>query len=461
MELFLIELLIMCVVINYSASQLSIIDSSSTKTELLDATVEIIEHFYGQRTSGVNLIASLSNERNLDFCNNVIQKSIMVPIYNENVQHLKPLQRTRFFNVILVDDVAALENFFNTITPELYNYGGFYLIVLVNGFANGWETFIKQFWDISIFHLNFLVQTKNSASMYTFKPFTAEGCGNTSAVLSNKYKDGAFVVKKYFIKTVHNLYNCPIKVVTFHFPPAMIMKKLDDDNYDLDGFEGNLLKQLAVDLNFTIQLVNVSEEVRWGSLNENGTSTGAIKMVIDGVVDLTIGSYSLTSIRSKFMRNSQPYFTTPFILIVPPGVPLSPFSKLFRPFQETVWFFLLTTFTVGAFVITIIKLQSIAIRNFVFGRSNNTPYVNILNIIFGGSMHLLPSRNFARSLLMIFILFCLVERSLYQGALFQFLQSNERSKPAKSISELMKKDFNFYMFKTSFEYTDNLKFAKR
>ena len=461
MELSFIELLIICVVINYSASQLSIIDSSSTRTELLDATVEIIEHFYSERTSGVNLIASLSNDRNRDFCNNVIQKSIMVPIYNENVHHLKPLQRKRFFNVILVDNIVALENFFNTLTPELYSYRGFYLIVLVNGFTNGWETFIKQFWDISIFHLNFLVQTKKSASMFTFKPFSSLSCGNTSAILTNRFKNGSFVGKKYFIKSTHNLHNCPIKVVTFDCPPAMMMHKIDDNNYDLQGIDGKLLTQLAVDMNFKIQIVTVPNEDRRGTLDINGTSTGAMKMVIDGDVDLTIGMYTITTLRNKFMRNSQPYFTIPFILIIPPGAPLSPFTKLFRPFQDSVWFFLLTTFIVGSFVITIIKLQSIAIRNFVFGHSNNTPYVNILNIFFGGSMHLLPSRNFARSLLMIFILFCLVKRSLYQGALFQFLQSNERAKPAQSIKELMTKDFNFYMTRSKFEYTNSLKFAKR
>lgn len=461
MELFLIELLIICVVINYSASQLSIIDSSPTSTELLDATVEIIEHFYGERTSGVNLIASLSNDRNRDFCNNVIQKSIMVPIYNENVQHLKPLQRQRFFNVILVDDFVALQNFFNSITPELYSYGGFYLIVLVNGFTNGWETFIKQFWDISIFHLNFLMQTGKSASIFTFRPFSSKSCGNTSAILTNQFKNGAFVKKQHFIKSVNKLYNCPIKVATFDCPPAMMMQKIDDENYDLQGIDGELLKQLAADLNFKIQIVLVTDEDRRGTLNVNGTSTGAIKLVINGDVDLIIGMYTISPLRNKFMRNSQPYSTTPFVLIIPPGAPLSPFSKLFRPFQDSVWFFLLTTFVVGTFVITIIKLQSIAIRNFVFGRSNNTPYVNILNIFFGGSMHSLPSRNFARSLLMIFILFCLVKRSLYQGALFQFIQSNERSKPAQSFKELMAKDFNFYMLSSNLEFTNSLKFAKR
>ena len=465
MELFFIQLLLFCVIINYCTNQLSIIDlssSESSRTDLVDATVEIIEYFYARETSIVNLIASLSNERHRDFCNNVIQKSIMVSIYNENVQHLKPLQTKRFFNVIVVDDFVALENFYNTITPEMFSYGGFYLIVLVNGFNNGWQSFIKQFWEISIFHLNFLVETKKSVSMYTFKPFSSKSCRNTSAILSNTFQNGSFVKKKYFLNIINSLFKCPIKVVTFNRPPAMMIRKIDDNNnYDLQGIDGELLKQLALVLNFTIQIVNISDEIRWGTLNENGTSTGAMKMVIDGEVDLTLGMYPITALRNKFMTSSQAYFTTAFILIIPPGEPLTSFTKLFQPFQDTVWILLLTSFIVGIVVITIIKLQSNGIRNFVFGPSNNTPFVNIMNIFLGGSMHLLPSRNFARSILMFFILFCLVERSLYQGALFQFLQSNERSNPIPSITKLIRNDFKFYMVDSALEFTESMKFKNQ
>lgn len=142
-------------------------------------------------------------------------------------------------------------------------------------------------------------------------------------------------------------------------------------------------------------------------------------MVIDGEADLTLGMYTITYLRSKFMTSSETYFSVPFIIIVPPGDTFSPFEKLFRPFQAEVWAALLTTFIVAAAVVTIIKLQRTSIREFVFGKGNRSPYMNILSVFLGVSMPQIPGRNFARSLLMMFILFSIVKRTLYQGILFQ------------------------------------------
>lgn len=194
---------------------------------------------------------------------------------------------------------------------------------------------------------------------------------------------------------------------------------------------------------------------------ENGTATGAMKMVMNNKADLTIGMYSITYLRSKYMTASEFYYSVPFILIVPPGKPFSPFEKLFRPFKITVWIVLLITFITAALVVTIVKFQSNSTRNFVFGTDNKSPYLNILNVFVGGSLHLLPKRNFARFLLMTFLLFSIVKRTLYQGALFQFLQADDRNKEVQSIDELMAKKFEVYMMPSSIEHTQNMKFRDK
>lgn len=145
-----------------------------------------------------------------------------------------------------------------------------------------------------------------------------------------------------------------------------------------------------------------------------------MKMVIEGEADLTLGMYTITYLRSQFMTSSETYFSVPFIIIIPPGDTFSPFEKLFRPFQVEVWAALLTTFIVAAAVVTIIKLQKASIRDFIFGPGNRSPYMNILSVFLGVSIPgKIPGRNFARSLLMMFILFSIVKRTLYQGILFQ------------------------------------------
>jgi hypothetical protein len=200
---------------------------------------------------------------------------------------------------------------------------------------------------------------------------------------------------------------------------------------------------------------------RWGALFENGTATGAMEMVINGDADLTLGMYTITYLRSSFMTASEFYFSIPFILIVPPGVPFTAFEKLFRPFELTVWLLLLLSFVSAAGVVTIVKTHSKSVRHFVFGQDINSPYLNILSVFLGVSMPSLPGRNFARSLLMSFLLFSIVKRTLYQGALFQFIQRDDRNKEIQTIDELVTKDFKVFMMASSLEHTNKMKFRRQ
>lgn len=181
-------------------------------------------------------------------------------------------------------------------------------------------------------------------------------------------------------------------------------------------------------------------------------------MIIKNEADFTIGMYTITFLRSQFMTSSELYYSVPFILIVPPGLPFSPFEKLFRPFHLTVWISLLFVFMSAAVIITVIKFQTVSARNFVFGRSNTSPYINLLVVFVGGSVNQLPVRNFARYLLTTFLLFSIVKRSLYQGALFKFLQADDATKQIQTIDELVEKHLKVYMLPSSIEHTNNMKF---
>ena len=194
---------------------------------------------------------------------------------------------------------------------------------------------------------------------------------------------------------------------------------------------------------------------------ENGTATGAMEMIIKKKADFTIGMYTITYLRSQFMTSSELYYSVPFILIVPPGLPFSSFEKLFRPFRLTVWISLLVVFITAAFVVTVIKFQTPLVRSFVFGKNNTSPYMNILLVFVGGSLSRLPGRNFARFLLAAFILFSIVKRTLYQGALFKFLQAEDATKQIQTIDELVEKNLKVYMLPSSIEHTNNMKFRNR
>lgn len=155
------------------------------------------------------------------------------------------------------------------------------------------------------------------------------------------------------------------------------------------------------------------------------------------------------------MTSSVSYEFMPWGLMVPDGAPFSAFEKLLKPFHINVWYAVSIILCLSYTVIMIIKFVSGSIRNVFFGTKNQSPYLNVLEVLFGESMRVLPKQGFARGLLMIFILYSLVIRSIYQGLLIKDMQSNDHRPPIASMAEMLDKQFNIYMTATHAEHIIN------
>lgn len=59
-------------------------------------------------------------------------------------------------------------------------------------------------------------------------------------------------------------------------------------------------------------------------------------------------------------------------------------------------------------------------------------------------MIILPGRNFSRFLLTLYILFCLIIRTAYQGKQFEFLQKDMRPANVETIDEMIARNFTFF-----------------
>lgn len=173
-------------------------------------------------------------------------------------------------------------------------------------------------------------------------------------------------------------------------------------------------------------------------------------MVMDQKVNLTLGYFASTATRDLAMTSSYAYFTSSLVWVIPPGNIISSFEKLLKPFQIAVWIFFLLTLLLAFLVVSILQLKFTKnTQNFVFGRKTHDPMLNILNIIFDGSLPSLPTRNFARTVLAIFMVYCFIIQNSYKGSLFQFMQMTMREPEKKSTEELVANDFKFYMLKSS------------
>lgn len=105
----------------------------------------------------------------------------------------------------------------------------------------------------------------------------------------------------------------------------------------------------------------------------------------------------------------EPFMFDSYSFLIPPGESFSNFEKLFLPFHSLLWLMLAFSIIFAIIVINIVNKFPKNVQIFVYGETS-TPVLNIFIAIFGMSQSKLPKTNFARFLLMAFLLFTLIFR---------------------------------------------------
>ena len=338
------------------------------------------------------------------------------------------------------------------------NVHSVYFVLLIDKISVGEEKKFHVFWKFYALNVNLIfIDIDKVIKMTTFTPFTENKCDNVESKVINFYDADQSIWKsqEIFPLKLKNFHRCPIKLSTFHYPPGTIVDDLFVSGHDID-----LLREISKILNFTLQIHVLNELMPWGFLTENGTSGGVMKKVINKEVDIGIGTYFLTKTRAKFMEYSE-YSDSKIVLVIPPGKPLNAFEKLFHPLKFTTWIALIFTILIGVFVIFIVGKTKKSVKMFVFGEKTGNPYMNMLSIILNGQQPVQPRKNFSRFLLTIFVIFCIIIRTIYQASLFQFLQSDQKHGEIKTVDELIERGFDVFMYESFQELSNGLKIHQR
>jgi hypothetical protein len=154
-----------------------------------------------------------------------------------------------------------------------------------------------------------------------------------------------------------------------------------------------------------------------------------------------------------------PYERDELVVIIPPGKLYTNYEKLYLPFDFTTWWFLIATFSGAFLLILIVNLMPQIIKDMFYGENVNMPAWNVVSAFFGIGQTRLPSGNFARFILMMFILFCLIFRTAYQGIQFEMMTTDMQREPMKTFQELtdenftvfFRKDFESFIYKNDIE----------
>ncbi|CRK97644.1 CLUMA_CG011029, isoform A [Clunio marinus] len=434
---------------------------------IIQATVDIIEKFYMDRTNTLNFFyASLkqnetSSINNIDIINEILyqtREKVVVQIENSwklknsEISNCKLVKRVN--NIFFIDSYNSFENIFRFITPDKFDYQGFYLIVITNYADEQYQVAKKIFnylWKEFITNVNVIWmpdESENEAIVFTYFPFSQFFCGKVHPMKLNHYRDGNWLqnYSDFFPKKLYNLHNCTLTVAVASSPPFMILKDDTDGKLSIDGIDAKLLKELSNQMNFNINIVQVDTQ---GGVFKNGTAYGAAKLIINNDVNLTIGYTTCTSSENKHMSSSHVYYTSKLIWIVPPGRLFQSFEKLIKPFQRSLWLCVMLVLLISFISIIVVKCYPKRVQDFVFGKGITSPSLNMITVFFGGPLYKLPKRNFARTLLGCFMVYCLIIKSTYTGALFKFIRSDARDKDVSGVKAMIKQNFSFYVVDSS------------
>lgn len=162
-----------------------------------------------------------------------------------------------------------------------------------------------------------------------------------------------------------------------------------------------------------------------------------------------IGSTSL--LLKRALVPTVPIAFIVLVFVIPPGDLYTPFEKMWMMFDFEVWMAIAVTLSIALGVIQIVNLCSSKIQNFVFGRNIRTPTLNLQATFLAGGQFKVPGRNFARFLLMLFIIWSMIIRTCYQSELFKHLQADTRKPRIKRMQELFDNNFTFYRYSYNIE----------
>lgn len=434
------------------------------------AVLKIIDDFFSKETSELSFTYSANSDNSLHFMLETIE-DILIKLNSNYLISLQQGTNTansikKIHNIIHVDDYESFLDVIKNVTPETFDFQGFHLIILTNYDRNTIKRIFEVLWSHYIVNVNIITKEdefSDESLMFTYFPYTRYFCEKVEPVLSNNYIIDVGFIRNvdHFPKKLANMHKCPLKVATVDIPPFIVIKDMPDGTTKIFGLEGIMMIVLERRMNFTMEPMVVYDSYLWGQLYENGTSTGAIEKIMTGAANLTIGYYTSSPIRNLMMSASSIHYTSSLVWVIPPGRQLTSLEKLMKPFSPTLWSAVIVVFFVSFLIVLAIGWFTITIQNFVFGRNIKTPSLNIINVFFGGSLVQTPRRNFARTILCLFMLYCLIIRSSYQGALFKYMQMDSKTPVVENVKDMIHAGFHFYMFKNSYEHIAHFPWISR
>lgn len=366
-------------------------------------------------------------------------------------------------SVIILETFQDFKKVLQNLIHKSFHKHGHYIFTLVSGNIQELSQIFYECWKNQFYNVIAIYEDLvEHIQVFSFFPYrSATDCSNTSPVLVNTYIDGSFIysLKDIFPKKMYNLNQCAVRVGSpSSWPPHMNTEILPNGTIKGYGRDHEIMVALAQNLNFKL---NYSHIGILGAIHPNGTMNGIPESVMKNQSDMIVGDWWLILYRLQFFDATNSYISEQLVFVLKFGSELSSFEKLRYPFSLAVWITSICFILCGFTIIFITQRQKISVQNFIFGRNVKYPYLNMIIGVLGQNQFRLPTRNFARFILMNFLLLCLVLRTVYQGKMFELMKLNMKHSEPNSMDDAVEKDYELFCFETTCAISGLQNFHKR
>jgi uncharacterized protein YfcZ (UPF0381/DUF406 family) len=252
----------------------------------------------------------------------------------------------------------------------------------------------------------FLTEENECFVLYTFVWYTQEICGRQQLFEVNRFDKNTkkWNNQNFKVDKFDNFFGCKLTFFCEYSGFPEIEYNWNKD--EIEGFQHDLVMEISKVLNFTFE---------WVLYDKSNVSTRFTPILLYLVRQMSCNPICYPPHFNPRRHLTEYYHTSAEYLAVPPGPFFNGYEKLLFPFDEPTWTLIFVTFVIAFVTIFVVNLMTNKIRNIVIGENVSMPTLNIVAHFFGCGQIVTPRRNFARFILMVFILYCLIIRTAWQS----------------------------------------------
>ena len=332
-----------------------------------------------------------------------------------------------------------------------------------------------EFWKYNVIDVIVLLQSAKllhnretpTIEVYTWFPYSESGrCAQViefvllDVWITNQDGVGNFLhnaslfppkIPKYFP-------GCPFRISTFESEPFVMYPSYNENNKAVTykgGLEIEFLQMIQKATNISVVFREPPSDGKWGVLLKNGSWTGVLREVIEGVSDVALGGLYYRCHISDVIECSTPYMYDELIWYVPCAQPNPRWAILSRVFKLSLWL----GFILGYIAVSIITWAVVQICNtFATAENESSTYtdmakcfLNLWAVILGVSAtENIPQKTVIRTVFLFWVVYSLAVNTIYQAFLTSYMVDPGLQHQISSVGELLDSRLEYGIYR-SFE----------